>query len=255
MAAMARTAADVRALEALGERFDALAERRKGEDRAAQEAAEALARRLIEAEERTTTPASDVPLGSPSPEALQMATDAIGRHYVAADATEHQAIRSACMRLAYTFMAYGLVPKQPVAQQRIEEKPSRVGRHILLVDDVADVLVSVGAFLVNAGYAVRKAANGDEALRIIAGDPQIEVLITDFAMPGLNGAELIAQARDVRPNLKALMITAYPNADGLAELPPHTMTLVKPFRRAALLAGVNSLLGVTEPSVKETLER
>ncbi len=62
-------------------------------------------------------------------------------------------------------------------------------------------------------------------------------------MPGLSGVELIVQASQIRPHLKALVITGYPNADGLAELPPQTAILVKPFRRDTLIAGVKSLLG------------
>ncbi len=127
----------------------------------------------------------------------------------------------------------------------------RPAQHVLLVDDLADVLVSVGAFLLNAGYTVRKAANGDDALQLIAADPRIEVLVTDFAMPGLNGAGLIAQATEIRRNLKALVITGYPNADGLAQLPPHTMVLTKPFRRNTLIAGVRSLLA--EPPMPHAL--
>jgi hypothetical protein len=41
------------------------------------------------------------------------------------------------------------------------------------------------------------------------------------------------------------VITGYPNADGLVELPPHASILVKPFRRATLIAEVESLLGKT----------
>ena len=80
------------------------------------------------------------------------------------------------------------------------------------------------------------------------------MLITDFAMPGLNGVELIAQATQIRPNLKTLVITGYPDADGLAELPPHTTILVKPFRRDVLIAGVRSLLGEMRPLPDETAE-
>ena len=121
---------------------------------------------------------------------------------------------------------------------------SRACSHnVIVVDDVADVLVSMGAFLKNAGFGVRKAANGDEALRAIASDASIDVLVTDFAMPGLNGADLIAQAVQIRPSLKALVITGYPNVDGLSDLPAGITVLAKPFRRDALVAAVESLVG------------
>ena len=117
-----------------------------------------------------------------------------------------------------------------------------------MVDDATDVLVTVGAFLANAGFAVQKATSGDQALELIANDPQIEVLVTDFAMPGLSGADLITQAMQVRPDLKTLVITGYPSADGLAEVAAHTKILVKPFRRAALIAEVKVLVGDPSPA-------
>ena len=114
---------------------------------------------------------------------------------------------------------------------------------ILVVDDETRVLATLGAFLAKAGFTVQKTADGDEALRMIASDPAIEVLVTDFAMPGMCGTELISQAERIRPNLKALMITGYPDANERAQLPPDTTVLVKPFRRSELIAEVRSLLG------------
>jgi CheY-like chemotaxis protein len=178
-----------------------------------------------------------------------MATDAICRHFVLRETREHPVVKSAAARLAYLLMAYGLEQPKPAAVVSTPEKPETAGspgeaeQHILVVDDVADVLVTVRAFLVNAGFTVEKATSGDEALHKIAADPRINILVTDFAMPGLSGVDLITHAKQLRPNLKALVITGYPNADGLMELPPHTSILVKPFRRANLVAEVKSLLG------------
>ena len=51
---------------------------------------------------------TDEPMGLPSPEALQMATDVIRRRYVLPETMERPEVRSECMRLAYLIMAYGL---------------------------------------------------------------------------------------------------------------------------------------------------
>lgn len=182
-----------------------------------------------------------------------MAADAIGRRFVVPDTKAHPAIHSAIMNLAYLITAYGLVRNTPVTSLAVTKKIERTAppdQHLLLVDDAADVLVSVGAFLVNAGFVVRKTASGDEALAIIANDPRIAVLVTDFAMPGLNGAELIAQATQIRPDLKTLVITGYPNADGVGALPPQTAVLTKPFRRTALIAMIKSLFDTTDAENK-----
>jgi DNA-binding NtrC family response regulator len=109
-----------------------------------------------------------------------------------------------------------------MAEKSMNIWPLRTDHSILLVDDNTDVLVATGAFLTKEGLSVQMSTNGDEALRLIANDPKIDVLITDFAMPGLSGIDLIAQATQMSPGLRALLITGYPNADGLAELTPST---------------------------------
>ena len=256
MAATARTAADAQGLTALGARYDALASRRDHEVGAATLAACSG--------EKTRGP--ERAMGAPSAAALVMAGEAIARHFVLPETRAHPVIQSATTRLAYTLMAYGLVPTksefvaaQPdmaVRQMSVSgaDEPRDIARHLLVVDDAADVLVTVGAFLANEGFTVHRAATGDEALRLIASDPRIDVLVTDYAMPGLSGAELIGQATQIRPFLKSLVITGYPNADGLAELPPQTAILAKPFRRDTLVAGVRSLLGEARPVPTETAE-
>jgi CheY-like chemotaxis protein len=180
--------------------------------------------------------------GLPSPQALQMATDAVGGGYVLPATRLHPVVASAIMTMSYDLMSYGLAPAEPDLAATHSSGPHCVGKHVLVVDDTSDVLVAVGAFLAGEGFAAVCAPDGDTALRLIAADPRIGVLVTDYAMPGLSGIELIAQAVQMRPNLKALLITAYPNADGLADLPSHIKVLTKPFRRAALTTQVKTLV-------------
>jgi CheY-like chemotaxis protein len=229
---MARTASNLRDLQALDDlafRYGELAQER-------------------EAAGRMATPEPGKPR-LPSPQALKMAAEAIGRGYVCPETILHPLVASSIMALAHQLMAYGLVPAEcaPVAAKSLPVKPAVNALQVLLVDDTADVLLAVGAFLVGAGFVVVAAGDGDTALRLIATNPQIGVLVTDFVMPGLSGVELIAQATQMRPDLKALLITAYPNADGLAELPSHIKVLTKPFRRAALIKRVQGLLQETSP--------
>ena len=69
----------------------------------------------------------DVPLGMPSPGALQMAIDAMGRHYVLPQTREHPAVSSECLRLAYLIQAYGLAPRKPERQDDGTEEPRDAG--------------------------------------------------------------------------------------------------------------------------------
>ena len=180
-----------------------------------------------------------------------MATEAIGRGYALPETLMHPVVVSSIMALAYELMALGLVPAEPNLAVPPSNSQRNIGQHILVVDDTADVLVAVGAFLMGQGFVVVSAGDGDTALRLLMNDPQIGVLITDYVMPGLSGVELIAQAIQMRPDLKALLITGYPNADGLADLPANIKVLTKPFRRATLIAQVQTLLNEARPMLPD----
>src|SRR5689334_8120452 len=77
---------------------------------------------------------------------------------------------------------------------------------ILVADDDPRILATVASFLTKAGFAVQKAADGEEAMQAIAGDPDISLLVTDFSMPEMSGATLISEAIRVRPHLRALLM-------------------------------------------------
>lgn len=122
------------------------------------------------------------------------------------------------------------------------QPPSQSAGHILVVDDVPDVLVTMGAFLQGGGFEVTKAHSADDALRIVAGPLPLSAIVTDYAMPGMSGAELIRQVAQIRPALPSLVVTGYPGVEGLRELPERVHVLHKPFPRAALLEQVMTLL-------------
>lgn len=98
-------------------------------------------------------------------------------------------------------------------QQNTLAKLRGSGR-VLLVDDVADVLVTTGAFLERAGFQVAQAGSGNQALAVLAAGGRFDALVTDYAMPGMNGVELIEQVRVVQPGLAALVITGFAEVGG-----------------------------------------
>jgi hypothetical protein len=69
----------------------------------------------------------DVPLGRPSPEAMQIATDAMSRHYVLSETMQHPVVRSECLRLAYLIQAYGWASTTPERQDGGTEEPRDAG--------------------------------------------------------------------------------------------------------------------------------
>jgi PAS domain S-box-containing protein len=121
-----------------------------------------------------------------------------------------------------------------------EARTDCVGR-LLFVDDAPDVLVTVGSFLRGAGFDVVPAWGADVALRALQEEGPFDCLITDFAMPGMNGVELTTEARRLYPDLPALIITAWMEELHMAEVGPIWI-LQKPFRRDALVQELKRII-------------
>jgi CheY-like chemotaxis protein len=82
-------------------------------------------------------------------------------------------------------------------------------RQILLVDDEMMVRETLAMSLEDIGYGVMVAADGQEALDIIASGVPIDVVVTDLSMPGIDGLAVIEKARCYRPDLPAILLTGY----------------------------------------------
>jgi two-component system, cell cycle sensor histidine kinase and response regulator CckA len=123
-----------------------------------------------------------------------------------------------------------------------EEGNSTAGNAtVLVVDDEADVRAVAVMALEESGFIVYEAADAGEALRLLECRPEIDVVVTDVVMPGLSGFHVARGVRDLRPDVKVLIVSAY--AAGLidAQLPPGGF-LAKPFRLGDLQNAVTRLL-------------
>jgi len=88
--------------------------------------------------------------------------------------------------------------------------PARgAGQRVLLVDDEAAVRRSTERLLVRLGYHVTVASSGDEALAIVDGGAPVDVVVTDVAMPGMNGSDLVQRILAKRPGTPALFVSGY----------------------------------------------
>lgn len=81
-------------------------------------------------------------------------------------------------------------------------------KHILLVDDEDAIVYVFKRYLERAGFLVTAVADPVEALEIGSAGG-IDMLVTDFRMPGMTGATLIGRLREHTPGLPALVVTAY----------------------------------------------
>ena len=80
---------------------------------------------------------------------------------------------------------------------------------VLLVDDEDLVRKVIAEDLQDAGYGVHVAADGTEAVALLAGDVAVDVLVTDLSMPGMDGLAVIRAIREHRPGLPAVLLTGY----------------------------------------------
>ena len=109
---------------------------------------------------------------------------------------------------------------------------------ILLVDDEPAIRSLMEMALVEAGYRVFQASNGNEALQVFDEQGQdIALVITDMRMPYVGGGELIAELQARRQSLKCLCMSGYAQASDVT-----VPLLKKPFSRGELLGKVRSIL-------------
>lgn len=118
---------------------------------------------------------------------------------------------------------------------------------ILVVDD--DALINLNAIdmVEQLGHTALEAYSGRDALAILASDQTIDLLITDYAMPGMTGVELAHAARALRPGLPIVLATGYSELpDGVdIDLP----RLSKPYQQSDLARHLLLLLNEPVPVI------
>ena len=114
---------------------------------------------------------------------------------------------------------------------------------LLIVDDDPGMRENLAELFESQGFDVQTAAGTPEALEIIEGN-EVDLLLTDYKMPGPTGIELIEQARRRRPRLRAILMTAfgdsYTEAEGIRR--GAVGYLKKPFEADEVVAYVEKIL-------------
>ena len=133
-----------------------------------------------------------------------------------------------------------LAEAAPPAEDQAEIEPATPAR-ILLVDDDILIAMSTVDMLEDLGHHVIEANSGASALEALRANGGVDLMITDFAMPGMNGAQLAEAVRKLKPDLPILLATGY------AELPKGASLdlprLGKPYSQRELAREIDRLLG------------
>jgi hypothetical protein len=134
---------------------------------------------------------------------------------------------------------------EPAAQTRATAR-------ILVVDDEETFRMVVSETLQDLGFTTIQAADGSTALGILQSDHDIDLLVTDIGLPGMDGQQLASAARRARPDLPIVFITGYASeavADDGLTLDASMTLLNKPFTLPALEQAVQTGLGRSDASV------
>ena len=114
---------------------------------------------------------------------------------------------------------------------------------ILIVDDEKNYLVILEALLAPEGYEIITEDNATNALRLIR-EADLDLVITDMRMPGMNGMELLEEAKKIDPELPVIMMTAYGTIEKAVEAMKKRAYdyITKPFRNEELKLTVKKAL-------------
>jgi len=114
---------------------------------------------------------------------------------------------------------------------------------ILVVDDAGPVVILCVNVLQALGYGIRAANRGETAVELIRKEP-FDLLLVDYKMPGMNGFEVLEQARQIRPHMACMLMTAHGTPDIINEATHlgFDYILLKPFTPSELRGAVDKVL-------------
>jgi DNA-binding response OmpR family regulator len=139
-------------------------------------------------------------------------------------------------------------------QTDLREEKIRGGekmKPILIVEDEAITREALRDWLTDGGYQVETAKEGEEALEAIA-EQDFGIVILDLKLPGKDGIEVLREAKEKRPRLKGVIITAYPSVETAVEATKEGAIdyLPKPFDLNHLEEIIRDTLGPVQVEIK-----
>jgi DNA-binding NtrC family response regulator len=132
-------------------------------------------------------------------------------------------------------------------QQRLVRKNNEKTT-ILIVDDDIDILTVTGRSLEHAGFKVHAFVDPLTALHHVQNDCKYcQVLVSAIRMPGLTGFQLIRKVKDLRPEMKVIMMTMFevnkPEFEAVFPSTPIDAVIRKPFTPSQLVEKIKGFLG------------
>ena len=133
-----------------------------------------------------------------------------------------------------------------------EPDPQNRKASILVVDDDNGVLRTTVRMLDALGYVAVPAASGEEALRLIAGGAEVDLVLADLAMPEMTGVDLGKAIHAAHPDLPFIIVTGHGSREDLRDL-GEAAIIQKPHAESELIEKIDSALrqSLSEPSARQ----
>ncbi|RUM24214.1 response regulator [Rhizobium vallis] len=113
---------------------------------------------------------------------------------------------------------------------------------VLIVEDEPVIRFNILDVLEDVGHVALEAANADEALVVLKGRQDVDILFTDVNMAGsMDGIQLAKRVRAMRPNIGIIITSGMVQLDPMA-LPANAAFLPKPYMHDALISAIDSLM-------------
>ncbi len=116
-------------------------------------------------------------------------------------------------------------------------------RTLLLVDDETAILNALKRVLRRTGYQILSAESGVKALEVLQDNPDIQVVLTDYRMPGMTGGELLVEVKERFPHVMGLILSGYADfgavTNALNSGAVHKF-LIKPWNESEILDALSS---------------
>jgi PAS domain S-box-containing protein len=129
--------------------------------------------------------------------------------------------------------------REPGETEQAGAAPTRAT--VLVIDDDPDVRGFIAATLEEQGYRVRQASDGRQGLAELARE-KADLVVLDFIMPGLSGAEVASRILADQPGQPILFVSGYSETEAVKRTAPDAPLLAKPFRAEALDKAVRTVL-------------
>ncbi|MEO8301906.1 MAG: response regulator [Rhizomicrobium sp.] len=137
------------------------------------------------------------------------------------------------LRSVFAGTARGAISTPKPVAAKAEVRPPRRGK-VLVVEDVALIRMTTVDMVEQLEFPVCEAADGPQALALLGQDGDIEILLTDLGLPGMDGRRLVAEALRLKPSLKVIIASGYSARADDAKLAGVAAHLTKPFDLARL---------------------